>query len=198
MSPLATPGVPAPTRNPRARALVPVAASLVLLLELAATLASVGGDAFAPVAGWGATRPADTLTFVLVGIGCAALYWSRTRPLTVLFAATGAYAAFLLLGHEPGLFLAPMFALFTAALQGAPRGAVLFAGAAAYAASLYWVYERAATIADPGAALLAWVAFGTVTGVFLAGPYVAGELVRLRRALTGRTTDPTPRPTTTP
>lgn len=165
---------------------VAVVATLVLFLELGATLASLSGDPFAPVAGWGATRPADTLTFVLVVIGCSALYWCRTRPLAALATATTAYAAFMLLGHELGLFLAPMAALFAAAVLGSSRTGALLAGVAAYAASLFWVYERTSTVTDPGAALLAWVALGTVIGVFLVGPYVAGELVRLHRSLTAQ------------
>lgn len=151
-----------------------------------AALATVGGAPFAPVTGWGATRPADALTLTLVVVGCAALYWCRTRPSAALFTAATAYAAFMLLGHELGLFLAPMVALYAAAVLGTPRAGALLAGVAAYAASLFWVYERTSTITDPGAALLAWAAFGTVIGVFLAGPYVAGELVRQRRTLTAR------------
>ncbi|WP_017583376.1 hypothetical protein [Nocardiopsis valliformis] len=184
MNPTATNSAPALPFGRRPRTTVAVIATLVLALELAAALATLDGDPFAPVSGWGATRPTDTLALALVVVGCSALYWCRTRPLTALSAATASYAVFMLLGHELGLFLAPMTALYAAAVLGISRIGSLTAGLTAYAASLYWVFERTATVADPGAALLAWVAFSTVIGVFFAGPYVAGELVRLRRLLT--------------
>ena len=183
MNPTGTDRTPALPFGRRPRVAVAAVATLVLAIELAATLATLDGDPFAPVSGWGATRPADALTLALVIVGCSALYWCRTRPLTALGAATAAYAAFMLLGHELGLFLAPMVALYAAAVLGAARIGALAAGLTAYAASLYWVFERTAAVTDSGAALLAWVAFSAVIGVFLAGPYIAGELVRLRRLL---------------
>lgn len=175
-----------PPRHRRARGADLAVAALVLVIELAAALGDVDGDPFAPVDGWGLTRAPDTLTFVLVAAGCAALYWRRTRPVPALLATCAAYAGYLLLGHELGLFLAPMVALYTVAALGASRTWAAVAAAAAYAASLAWVHERVTDVTDPGAALLAWVAFAAVIGLFLAGPYVAGELVRQRRMLAAR------------
>lgn len=191
MNPTVTTRAPSSAFGRRPRVTVAVVATLVLALELAATLATLDGDPFAPVSGWGATRPADALTLALVIIACSALYWCRTRPLAALGAATAAYAAFMLLGHELGLFLAPMAALYAAAVRGASRVGALVAGLTAYAASLYWVFERTTAVTHSGAALLAQVAFSAVIGVFLAGPYVAGELVRLRRLLAAAP-DPSP------
>ncbi|OOC55120.1 MULTISPECIES: DUF7134 domain-containing protein [Nocardiopsis] len=163
-----------------------VIAALVLLLELAATYATVNGDPFAPVDGWGATRSTDPAAFAAVVVGCGALYWRRSHPVPSLAVATAAYALFLLRDYELGLFLAPMVALYTVATLGRARIRAALAGAVALTASLLWVHARTAAVADPGTALLAWAAFGTVMAVFLAGPFTAGELVRCRRLLADR------------
>ncbi|WP_435113389.1 DUF7134 domain-containing protein [Nocardiopsis synnemataformans] len=175
-----------------------VVAGAVLVIELLATYGSVNGDPLDPVAGWNTTQPTDPWAFVIVVVGCAALYWRRASPLITLSVATGAYSVFLLRDHEPGMFLAPMVALHTMASLGYARFHTALAGIVCMSASLWWVHVRTADITDPGVGLLAWVAFGTVILVFFAGSYVVGELVRCRRLLLTRRdgrTAPEPEPT---
>lgn len=172
---------PLPGRRPRTTdALV---AAAVLLIELGATYGSIDGDPFAPVDGWGATRAVDPLAFAAVIVGCAVLYWRRTLPVTTLAVTAAAYCLFLLRDHELGMFLAPMVALYTAANLGRARLWAVLAGAAAMAASLVWVHARTDTIPESGVTLLSWVAFAAVIGVFFAGSFLAGELVRCHRLL---------------
>ncbi len=49
--------------------------------------------------------------------------------------------------------------------------------------ALVWVAHRTTSITEPGVALLAWVAFGTVLAVFFFLPLLVGELVRTRSML---------------
>lgn len=163
------------------RAVDAVVAGVVLAIELFATYGTVVGDPLNPVAGWNTTEPVDVWSFVLVTVGCAALYWRRTLPVTTLLVTTATYSIFLLRDHELGMFLAPMVALFTMATLGYGRFHAALAGAVCVSASLWWVHARTGDIADPGTAMLAWVAFGVVTLVFFVGSYVAGELVRCVR-----------------
>ncbi|GHD25812.1 hypothetical protein GCM10007147_23280 [Nocardiopsis kunsanensis] len=125
----------------------------------------------------------DPFAFAAVVTGCAALYWCRARPVAALAVSTAAFVFFLWRDHELGLFLAPMAALYATAVHGAPRAWPLAAVVAGVGASLLWVHRRVAEVAEPGAALLAWVAFPTVILVFLAGSYAVGELVRCHREL---------------
>ncbi|RKS05091.1 hypothetical protein DFP74_0682 [Nocardiopsis sp. Huas11] len=205
---------PAEPGSRRARAADAGIAALVLLVELAATYGSLTGAPLDPVEGWTLTRPTDAVAFASVVVGCAALYWRRTRPAAALLVATAAYALFLLRDYELGLLLAPMVALYSVAALGrtrtgsstapgerrarygtSPAGrpsaaallAASLAGAAAVAVSLVWVRARTEAVSDPGVALLAWVAFGTVIVVFFVGSFVAGELVRCHRLLSPRT-----------
>lgn len=157
-----------------------VVAGVVLVIEFLATYGSLNGEPLNPVAGWNTTQPVDPWAFVIVVVGCAALYWRRAFPLITLFVVTGSYSLFLLRDHELGMFLAPMAALYTTAFLGYARFHAVLAGIVCMSASLWWVYVRTADIADPGVSMLAWVAFGAVILVFFAGSYVAGELVRCR------------------
>ncbi|GAB2511655.1 DUF7134 domain-containing protein [Nocardiopsis aegyptia] len=189
---------PHPSAEPgtrRARALDAGIAALVLLVEIAATYGSLTGPPLDPVDGWTLARPTDAVAFAAVAVGCAALYWRRTRPVPALVVATAAYALFLLRDYELGLFLAPMVALYSVAALGRSGPAALASGSVAVAASLLWVRARTEALTDPGTALLAWVAFGTVIVVFLAGSFVAGELVRCHRLLSPRANTRTGAPT---
>src|SRR5699024_5797321 len=77
--------------------------------------------------------------------------------------------------------LSDMVAIYVLSTRG-HRTTALIAALCAVAASLVWVANRAAPAVDPGVSTLIWVAFGTVLGVFFLAPFMAGEIVRLRRA----------------
>lgn len=168
------------TRRPLIWAVV---ALVVLIIELGATIGSVTGEPFAPVNGWGSTRPADALAFAMVVLGCAALAVFDRFPLTVATIATAAYVVFALHDHEWGMFLPPIIAIFALAAPARRRLAAIVCALASLAVALVWVGHRAAPIADPGVALLAWVAFGTVLAVFFLVPLLIGEVVRTRLEL---------------
>lgn len=158
-------------------------ALVVLTVELGATIASTTGEPFAPVDGWGQTRSADALTFATVILGCALLALFERFPLTAATIATASYLAFALLDHELGMFLPPMVAVFGLAAQARRRLAAILCAVASLAASAIWVSGRVATITEPGAALLAWVAFGSVLAAFFLVPLLIGEIVRARSML---------------
>jgi len=161
----------------------PLVALVVLIIELGATIGTVTGDPFAPVAGWGTTRPTDALAFALVVLGCAALALFDRFPLTVAMIATASYVGFALRDHELGMFLPPMVAFFALAAQARHRLAAILCALASLAAALVWVSHRAGTITEPGVALLTWVAFGSVLAVFFFVPLLIGEIVRARAEL---------------
>lgn len=166
------------------RALIWIAVALiVLVIELGATIGSTTGEPFSPVGGWGETRRADAVTFVLVVLGCAALAFFSRFPLTVAAIATASYLAFALLGHELGMFLPPMAAIFGLAARTRGQLAAIGCAVASLAAGLIWVAARVATITESGVALLAWVAFGTVLAAFFFLPLLVGEIVRVRSML---------------
>lgn len=155
-------------------------ALIVLLVELGATIGGTTGEPFAPVDGWGPTRSADAFTFVTVVLGCAALAIFGRFPLTAAAVATASYLVFALLDHELGMFLPPMVAVFGLAARAGHRLAAVLCAAASLAVGLVWVSGRAAPIAEPGVALLAWVAFGSVLASFFLVPLLVGEIVRAR------------------
>lgn len=161
----------------------PLVALVVLIIELGATIGTVTGDPFDPVAGWGPTRPADALAFALVVLGCAALALFDRFPLTVAMIATASYVVFALRDHELGMFLPPMVAVFALVAQARHRLAAILCALASLAAALVWVSHRVAAITEPGVALLAWVAFGSVLAAFFFAPLLAGEIVRARTEL---------------
>lgn len=160
-----------------------IVAIVVTVIELGATIGTVTGDPFAPVAGWGPTRPVDALAFATVVVGCTALAAFHRFPFTVAMIATASYVVFALRDHELGMFLPPMVAVFALAALTRHRLAAVACALASLATALTWVAHRAATIAEPGAALLAWVAFGTVLTAFFAVPLLVGEIVRTRSML---------------
>ncbi|GAB3998583.1 hypothetical protein GCM10029992_24790 [Glycomyces albus] len=173
-------GGPGTTRRTLAWASVALA---VLLVELGATIGSATGEPFAPVDGWSPTRSADALTFATVILGCAVLALFGRFPLTAATVATASYLVFALLDHELGMFLPPMVAVFGLVAWAGHRLAAIAFAAASLAASLVWVSGRAATIAEPGVALLAWVAFGGVLASFFLVPLLVGEIVHNRSML---------------
>ncbi|WP_375003043.1 hypothetical protein [Aeromicrobium sp. CTD01-1L150] len=158
-------------------------ALLVLIVELGATIGTVAGDPFSPVAAWGLTRSPDALTFVTVVIGCAVLGLFGRFPRAVAAVATASYIVFALRDHELGMFLPPMVVLFALAALGRHRPTALLCALTSLAAAAVWLAARTAPIAEPGVALLAWVAFGTVLAVFFLAPLLIGEIVRLRSML---------------
>ncbi|WP_193106123.1 hypothetical protein [Brachybacterium sp. FME24] len=160
-----------------------VVALVVMVVELGATIGTVTGAPFAPVGGWGATRPVDELGFVAVVLGCGALSLLGRFPITAATLATASYMLFAVRDHELGMFLPPMIALV--ALAARPRHLVvaIVLALVSLAAGLGWVAHRAAPIADPGVALLAWVAFGAVLAAFFLVPVLVGEIIRARSAL---------------
>ncbi|MGO2111980.1 MAG: hypothetical protein ACTH31_10230 [Pseudoclavibacter sp.] len=166
----------------RTRALT-ISALGVLIIELGATLGTVFGTPFAPVDGWGPTRPADVLAFVMVVVGCGALMFFSRFPRTAAAIATASYLVFALRDHELGMFLPPMVAIFALAALARHRLAAVVVALASLGASLVWVGHRADSIADPGIALLVWVAFGSVLAAFFVMPLVVGEIVRTRTEL---------------
>lgn len=158
-------------------------AGVVLAIELFDAHGSLDGEPLDPVAGWNTTQNTDLWAFVLVLLGCGALYWRRTRPVTTLAVATVAFSLFVLRDFELGMFLAPMVALYTVAALGRARLPALLAGVVCLSASMWWLYTRTSEVTDPGVGVLAWVAFGSVILIFFAGAYVAGELMRCHRLL---------------
>ncbi|MBB6172890.1 asparagine N-glycosylation enzyme membrane subunit Stt3 [Nocardiopsis mwathae] len=158
-------------------------AGVVLAIELFDAYGSLGGDPLDPVAGWNTAQNTDPWAFVLVLLGCGALYWRRTHPVTTLAVATAAFSVFLLRDFELGMFLAPMVAFYTVAALGRERFPALLAGTVCMSATVGWLYTRTSEITDAGVGVLAWVAFGSVILIFFAGSYVAGELVRCHRLL---------------
>lgn len=167
----------------RRRLLWPAIALVTLVIELGATIGTVTGDPFAPVHGWGPTHPADAATFVLVVLGCAALALFDRLPLPVAMIATASYIVFAVRDHELGMFLPPMVALFALAARTQRRLPAVFCALASLAAASVWVGRRTAPIADPGVALLGWVALGSVLAVFFLVPLLIGEIIRSRREL---------------
>ncbi|MFC7373787.1 hypothetical protein ACFQRD_00745 [Brachybacterium sp. GCM10030268] len=156
----------------------------MLVVELGATIGTVTGRPFAPVDGWGPTRPADVLAFALVILGSLVLAAYPRFPLAVSTIATASYIVFALRDHELGMFLPPMVVALTLAARPARRlrlAAIACAGAS-LAAGLVWVSHRAEPIEEPGVALLVRVAFGVVLAVFFLAPLLLGEIVRLRSA----------------
>lgn len=166
------------------RTLVWVAvAAVVLIIELGATVGAATGEPFSPVSGWGQTHPIDALTFAIVVVGCMALALVGRFPITAAIIATACYAVFALRDHELGMFLPPMVAIFALAALTRHRVVAILCAVVSLAAALIWVAHRAATIVEPGVALLVWVAFGTVFAVFYLGPLLVGEIIRTRSLL---------------
>ena len=155
--------------------------AVVSVIELAATYASLGAAPMSLVEGWGLTRPTDWVSFVLVAAGCTALFALRRFPATAALGTAVAYCAFIVRDYEFGMSLPVMVAIYVLSTRG-HRTTALIAALCAVAASLVWVANRAAPAVDPGVSTLIWVAFGTVLGVFFLAPFMAGEIVRLRRA----------------
>lgn len=160
-----------------------VVAAVVLIIELGATVGAVTGEPFSPVSGWGQTRPTDALTFVIVVVGCMGLALFGRYPITAAIIATASYAVFALRDHELGMFLPPMVAIFALAALTRHRFVAILCALVSLAVALIWVAHRAATIGEPGVALLVWVAFGTVFAVFYLGPLLVGEIIRTRSLL---------------
>ncbi|HJB63898.1 MAG TPA: hypothetical protein H9769_09355 [Candidatus Microbacterium pullistercoris] len=160
-----------------------VIALVVLIIELGATIGSTTGESFSPVDGWGETRHADTLTFVIVVVGCGTLAFFDRFPRTVAIISTASYLVFALRDHELGMFLPPMVVIFGLAAHGGRRFAAISFAVASLAAGLVWVASRAGTVEEPGVALLAWVAFGSVLAAFFCVPLLIGEIVRARSML---------------
>ncbi len=158
-------------------------ALVVLIVELGATIGSVTGEPFSPVDGWGQTRSADALTFAAVILGSAILALFGRFPLAVATITTASYLVFVLLDHELGMFLPPMVAVFGLVGILFPRLAAILCAVASLAASLIWVSGRVAPIDEPGVALLAWVAFGSVLAAFFFVPLLIGEIVLARSML---------------
>lgn len=158
-------------------------ALIVLVIELGATLGTVTGEPFSPVSGWGQTRPIDVLTITTVILGCMALALFGRFPIASATIATASYVVFALRDHELGMFLPPMVAIFALAALTRHCFVAILCALGSLAAALVWVSHRAATIAEPGVALLAWVAFGTVLAVFFLLPLLVGEIVRTRSPL---------------
>ncbi|WP_147916129.1 hypothetical protein [Ruania zhangjianzhongii] len=167
----------------RRRFLWPAVALAVLVIELGATLGTVNGEPFSPVAGWGPTRPADALAFAAVVLGCGALALIDRFPRTVAVVATGSYVVFALRDHELGMFLPPMVATFALAALTRHRRTAIVSALTSLAAAMIWVAGRTGTIADSGVALLGWVAFAAVLAVFFLVPLLIGEIVRTRSLL---------------
>ena len=168
----------------------PAVALVVLVVELGATLGTVNGEPFSPVAGWGPTRPADALTFATVVLGCGALALVNRFPRTVAVIATASYVAFALRDHELGMFLPPMVATFALTALTRHRPTAILSALTSLAAAMIWVAGRTGTIAEPGVALLGWVAFAAVLAVFFLVPLLIGEIVRTRSLLREARTPP--------
>ncbi|MFA1822823.1 hypothetical protein ACDX78_22185 [Virgibacillus oceani] len=158
---------------------------VVLGVELMATYASLTGEPLNPVDNWSVTRGTDWVAFAAVVIGCCSLYWRHTHPILALVVATSSYCVFMLREYELGLFLPAMLMLYTIIASGHSRKWAVGMAAASIAISLFWLYERLVLLEDAGVTMLAWVAFGTVFGVFFAVPLLIGEIVRLRRKISG-------------
>ncbi|QVQ50896.1 hypothetical protein J4H86_18810 [Spiractinospora alimapuensis] len=171
------------TSRRSARVLV-VVAVVVAVLELGATIGSVGGEPFAPVEGWTPTRATDLWAFALLVVGCGALFGLRRSPSLATAVAAVAYGAFMLLGYEFGMSLPAMAAVFLLVAWGGSRTVAVVAAMACLASTLLWVNTRAEGVADPGVSMLIWVAFGTVAAVFFYAPILVAEIVRTRRLLT--------------
>lgn len=158
-------------------------ATLVAVLELGATIGSVGGDPFAPVEGWTRTRATDIWAFALLVVGCGALFGLRRFPSVATLLAAVSYCVFMLAGYEFGMSLPAMAAVFLLVAGGGHRMVAVVAAAACVVSTLVWVDARADGVADPGVTMLTWVAFGTVAAVFFFVPLLVGEIVRTRRQL---------------
>lgn len=167
----------------RRRLIWPALALVVLTIELGATIGTVNGEPFSPVAGWGPTRPIDALGFATVVVGCGALAFFDRFPRTVAVIATASYAVFALRDYELGMFLPPMVVTFALAALTRHRAPAILAALTSLAAALIWVAGRTAPIADPGVALLGLVAFAAVLAVFFLVPPLIGEIVRTRSML---------------
>ena len=76
-----------------------------------------------------------------------------------------------------------MVVIFGLAAHGGRRFAAISFAVASLAAGLVWVASRAGTVEEPGVALLAWVAFGSVLAAFFCVPLLIGEIVRARSML---------------
>lgn len=163
------------------RTLIWIAVAVVtLLIELGATIGTVGGTPFSSVEGWGPTRPTDALAFALVTTGSLSLGLFDRLPVAAALGCTVSYLVFALRDYELGLFLPPMIVIFALTAKSGRLSMAIICAIANLGAALVWVGQRTLTIHDPGAALLTWVAFGTVLGVFFVAPILVGEIVRLR------------------
>lgn len=160
-----------------------VTALVIMLIEVAATFGSVAGEPFSPVAGWASTRQADVLTFVVVVLGCVALTFFDRAPRAVATVSTASYLVFSLRDHELGMFLPAMIVIFALFARGGGRLVAVLCTVVSLGAAFWWVARRAGPIDDPGAMLLASVAFGAVHCVFFVAPILVGEIVRLRTLL---------------
>lgn len=76
-----------------------------------------------------------------------------------------------------------MVAIFALVALGRYRIVAMLCAMASLAVALARMAHCAATITEPGVALLVWIAFGTVLAVFLFVPPLVGELVRTRSQL---------------
>lgn len=165
----------------RRRLIWPTIALVTLVIELGAMIGTVTGDPFAPVDGWGLTHPADAATFVLVFLGCVALALFDRLPLPVAMIATASYVLLATRDHELGMFLPPMIAILALAALTRHRLSAIVCAVVSLAS--VWVGRRTAPIADPGVALLGWVALGSVLAVFFLVPLLIGEIIRSLREL---------------
>ncbi|WP_293699794.1 hypothetical protein, partial [uncultured Agrococcus sp.] len=158
-----------------------IAAAFVTLVELGATLSGIGAAPMELVSGWAPTRQGDVWAILLTVGGCGALFALPWLPTTALLTASASYAVFILRDYEFGITLPAMLAIFFVTVRGERRFVPLAAASLCLASTAVWIFMRTVTIIDSGVAMLAWVAFGTVSAVFFFLPAVFGELVRLRR-----------------
>lgn len=165
----------------RGRLATLIAATIVTLIELSATVSGLGTAPTDLVAGWGSTRQGDIWAILLTVGGCGALFALPWLPTTALLAASVSYAVFILRDYEFGMTLPVMLAIFFVTVRVERRFMPLVVASMCLASTAVWIFMRTATITDSGVAILAWVAFGTVSSVFFFLPAVFGELVRLRR-----------------
>lgn len=159
----------------------PLAALLVGIIELSATLGSLNGDPMDLVAGWAPTRLGDIWAVLLTITGSAALFAAPRFPAATLALTSGTYVVFILRDYEFGMTLPAMVTIFVLTSQGRRRLPALLAAIVCLGVTLVWIDQRTTTVTDEGVSTLAWVAFGTVSAAFFLLPVLLGELLRLRR-----------------
>lgn len=149
-----------------------VDAGFAVLIAAMALSEALGGDLPSDA------RDLDGGTIILIALGCTALVWRRSRPLTVLAAVSVVLTAYYVLGYGSFMSVAGVVAPFSVAAHARNRR-VAWAAAIAYSVSVFTIASL--SILDEPEGFNAANAM-SMAG-WLIGALIAGGIIRNRQRL---------------